>query len=640
MSIVTTMLAVLKLDDSQFKQGMTGAKTEAKKFGNSMSDVKRSWGNFFNAAQMASVPLGAALIKGVADAAAFDTALAQISARTGTTGDELDRVRALAIEMGRKTKFSAQDAANGMLELLSSGDDVNTAMERLPEVLKLAAAGGLDLKTSADGLTDIMAAMGLEAGKSADTVQSLFSASASSSATVQDLIDGFANVGPVARNFGLNVDDASGYLAVLAENGIKGSEAGTALKSMLLNMTRQTDETQGAWDALGTSLYDADGNMRNLNVVLGEIDRALSSKSAEEQNDLMKALGGSYGVVALSALRASGGIGDMQKNMSGAADAGDVAAANMDTFEGRLDALKGSIQTLNVEAFTPFMNDVLKPIVEDFTDVINKVTEFATENPELTETVLAVAGAFVVGTGALTALGVILNVVTTGIGALITTALSPLGIVLGVGTILVAAYLNNWMGFRDFVDGTVRPAIERIIERIAKLTEGLRAGIQLLEDITSGKYNIGEVLKAGGNAIGNEISSNAAGTFARRMQGTATVLSNGASAEQAATMNTNSMIADTVLNSNPILSIVAGAARMGWNLGSGRASGGPVMAGMPYRVGENGVETFVPEQNGSIMPNGAMGSPTINVYQLPGEDGVMLADRVSRKMVQLGYARS
>ena len=504
---VASLRAVLALDDRSFNQGLRNADNRMSGFDRSMSNAIGKWKEFGRQAQIASIPIGLALGKGVSDAMGFDSALSEISARTGAVGDDLAEVELLALQMGAATKFSATDAANGMLELMASGDSLEQAMLRINDVMTLATVGNINMKQAADGLTDVMAAMGVDVEYSGDVVEHFSQAASSSSATVADMMEAMATGGNAASNFGINVMDTAAIMAVFAENGIKGSEAGNGLRTMLLNMDRPTEQVAAAWDELGTSLYDADGNARDFNTVLLEMNTALDSKSAEERNQLIKDLGGSYAFTHLSALLAAGGIDSMRETMVKQRDATEIAEAKMNTFEGSLTSLQGSLETLNIKAFRPFMNETLKPIVDDFIQVINQVADFAEANPELTNTVIMLGGALVVGTAALTGLGMAVSLVTSGIGALIATALSPLGFALAVGAALVLAYTNNWLGFRDFVDGQVRPAIDRIIAGFRSWHGVLTNVTSILDGIMSGKYNVDKVAKAAGSAFSNEVQS-------------------------------------------------------------------------------------------------------------------------------------
>ncbi|MBZ0295000.1 MAG: phage tail tape measure protein, partial [Anaerolineae bacterium] len=282
--------------------------------------------------------------------------------------------------------------------------------------------------------------------------------------------------GPAARNFGLDVDQTAAILAIFAENGIKGSEAGTQLRSMLLNMTRPTEAVQGAWNALGVSFYDAAGAARPLGEVIADLDKALDPLPAEQQNEIMTTLAGSYGILGLTALRSGMSIEQMQATMMGQADAATVAAKMMDTFSGRLESLKGSIETLMIEALTPFMDDVLKPLLEQATMVVNKITEWAKAHPGLVKAIaglVSVSAALSVG---LIGLGIGISSVGTGLVAISKLAVmfsgllsGPLLIAIGAVVAAIAAWRMDLFGIRTALE----PVITTFEQFIGALMKGL-----------------------------------------------------------------------------------------------------------------------------------------------------------------------
>lgn len=421
-------------------------------------------------------------------ASTFDSSMAEISARTGLVGQDLQRIREYALQMGADTAFSARESADAFLQLLTSGQSAEQAMATLPIVLDMAAASGEDLGYTADALTDIMAQFSLTTSDAAGVADALAQAAGASSADIASLTQGFANAGPVAYRFGLDVADTAATLAVLSENGIKGAEAGTALKSMLLNMTRDTTEVTAAWTELGTSFYDAAGNARPLEDVLADIKVGLEGMPVEEQNRLLQDLAGSYGVVALSALMGDLSIEGMKESMSEQATASDVAAARMDTFAGTFDQLKGAIETLQIEAFTPFMNDTLKPFVGDVAEAIGKVAAWAAANPELTKTIVTLgAGVLALGTATL-ALGPVISAVGAVIGALSLPLLAVAGVAVAVAT--------NFGGIRDAIQqvidglktGDLVSVLDGIVDTLAAIPMGIAEwiGKQVGIDVPAG----------------------------------------------------------------------------------------------------------------------------------------------------------
>jgi TP901 family phage tail tape measure protein len=308
---------------------------------------------------------------GIMVAADFESSMKEISARTGLVGDDLTSVRDFALQMGADTSFSAQQASDAFLQLLTSGSSVEESMATLPHVMNLAAASGMDLGYTADILTDTLAQFGLEVGDAAAVADIFAKAAGASSAEAGDIADGLSNVGPVANMFGLTVEEAAAALAVLSENGIKGAEAGTSLKSVLLNLARPTDKVKGALKKLGVELYDSNGDFRDFDSIIDDIGSGLDELPMDEQIALSTILGGSYGVVGLNALRASGGIDEMLAAMEASAGASEVAEARLGGFHGAVERLGGALETLGIQTLTPLMESVITPAINVTVDTID-----------------------------------------------------------------------------------------------------------------------------------------------------------------------------------------------------------------------------------------------------------------------------
>lgn len=335
----------------------------------------------------------------------FDAALTEINARTSLTDEEMQKVSATAKRLGIETAFSATDAANGILELITSGSDAEEALALIPDVLDLAAASGLDLETSADALTNVMKQFGLEASDSTEIIDTLVAASQSSSATVWDMVQAMSNGGVAASTYGLTLEQTAAALAVVAENGIKGAEAGTQLRSMLLQANRDTTKSEIALTELGKALwgaengfeglaasseayseqsgplddpaisfFDDDGSARDFAEVMREIDQAMDNVSDADRTRFTKDLYGSFGQLAGAALDASGGIDDMTEKMQGANSAAVVADEQLQSYEKRVELLGSSLEGLFIETIGPFVETILQPAVGWITEILNAFT--------------------------------------------------------------------------------------------------------------------------------------------------------------------------------------------------------------------------------------------------------------------------
>lgn len=442
-----------------------------------------------------TAPLAVGLGKGIQTFSKFEDVLAEIKARTGATGEEMDAVKQKALDMGAATAFSAVDAGNAILQLLASGYDLDEAFAALPATLNAAAAGALDLGYTADVVTDALAMWNLGAEDADRVANTLAQGAAASSAEINDLAQGLSNVGPMAAEFGLSIEDTVAILAAFSERGIKGAEAGTQLRSMLTNMTRDTEKVTGTWKKLGISMYDAEGQVRPLEEVLSELQSAFVQMTDQERIETIKTLAGSYGQMGLSVLTSSDAMEQMNNLMIGQADAATVAAARMDTLSGRTESLWGSVETLMINGLEPLIENALKPFIEIATVAINKVNDWVLANPELTEQITQLMAGLVVAGPTLFIVGKAIALVGTAIGLLA----NPLAWAAVAIAGLALAYRENWLGIgdavdkfvkwfttnaapviRDYILNTLVPAIENLFEEIKEGWETAKPFLELL----------------------------------------------------------------------------------------------------------------------------------------------------------------
>jgi TP901 family phage tail tape measure protein len=408
-------------------------------------------------------PVAAAGAVGIRTFASYEDVLAEIRARTGATADEMARVDEMALQMGADTKYSSTQAAEAMLQLLSSGYDLNQTFAALPGVLNAAAASGMDLGFTADVVTDALAMWKLGAEDANRVSDALARGASASSAEISDLALGLGNVGPIAAQFGLSIEDTVAILAAFSERGIKGAEAGTQLRSMLSNMTSDTDKVNGMWQQLGISMFDAQGQVRPLNTVMGELRERMAGMTEQEQIETIRTLAGAYGQQGLAILTSSDAMGDMSALMVQQQDAATVAAARQDTLNGRTEAFRGSLETLMIKALRPFIDQHLKPGIVQMTEFVNLLTEWVIVNPVLTTQIVRILS-FLVALGpalfttgkAISYVGKMISGVGTVIGwvgSVVGFVLSPMGLILiGIAAAaagLYVAWRKNFLGIQQ-----------------------------------------------------------------------------------------------------------------------------------------------------------------------------------------------
>jgi TP901 family phage tail tape measure protein len=411
----------------------------------------------------------------------------------------------------------------------------------------------------------------------ADVMDSIARAAGASSATMPELFDAMTEAGPMLDMFNVSADKSAAILGVLADNGIKGSEAGNAVRSMLSNMSSDAQPTIDAWNELGVSMYDTQGNMKDIDIVMGELGDALDGLPVEDQNRLMLQLAGTYGISAMKALLADGAITDMETAMDDAADTAKVADERMKGWNGANDALQGSLETLQIQVLTPFLENVLTPIVKELTNVVNKVTEWATENPELANGIILVLAGLALLIGILIPLGILISTggaVVTGVTALAT----------GLGAVATAA------------GGIALPMMAAILPIIA-------VGVAIAAVIAKiNEFNalVGGAAAAAGAAAVSVGADQLAIDYA-------TWQATGGDSSKIPFAYRTALEAGLTYDFNQ-----ANANWAAFNAGQTpgtmpRALGGPVSAGQSYLVGERGPELMVPSSSGHIVPNHALG---------------------------------
>lgn len=430
---VGSAVGYLDLDISQFMENMRKARDEQEKsksnfekagekitgIGKSMAGIGKNMTKFVTTP---IVGVGTAAVKTSAD---FESALSKVGAISTDAKDNMDALKEKAIEMGGKTKFSATEAAEAMQYMGMAGWDSSQMLDGLEGIMNLAAADGLDLATTSDIVTDALTAFGLSAKDSGHFADVLASASSNANTNVAMLGESFKYVAPVAGSLGYTAEDTATALGLMANAGIKASQGGTALRTILTNLASPTAEMQTAMEQLGISITNDDGSMKSLDEVMKnlresfgemkipvdefqskaqELDTALvdGSITEKEYNKEMQALTerayGAEGALkaqyaatiagkeGMSGLLAIVGASDKDynelseaiKNSSDVLDENGVkvgqasAMANemINNLNGQITIIKSSLQTLAIQ-----IGDILLPYISQFAEFLQNLID-------------------------------------------------------------------------------------------------------------------------------------------------------------------------------------------------------------------------------------------------------------------------
>lgn len=296
------LVAKLSLDSSEYEQGINKSKGFATGLGSTVQSAMKVGAAAIGAATVAA----GAFIKSSIDAGSqFDSSMSQVAATMGTTVDKIQNLREFAQEMGATTAFSASQAADALNYMALAGYDAETSMAMLPNVLNLAAAGGIELATASDMVTDAQSALGLSIEQTSLMVDQMAQASSKSNTSVAQLGEAFLTIGATARNVAGGTSELSTVLGVLADNGIKGAEGGTHLRNAILSLQTPTKDGIAALQQLGMTygdMYDSAGNMRALPEIFQDISRAMEGMNQQSKDAIISGIFNKTDLAAINAL--------------------------------------------------------------------------------------------------------------------------------------------------------------------------------------------------------------------------------------------------------------------------------------------------------------------------------------------------
>lgn len=407
-----TAYAELKLKTDGFSAGIKSAQSELDSFKNKANLVAEG----FNAAGASITKAGSTLTKSVTmpivglgtaavkTTATFDQSMSKVQALSGATGKEFDALREKAIEMGAKTAFSASEAADAFSYMALAGWKTGDMLDGIEGILNLAASSQMDLAEASDLVTDYLTAFGLEAKDAGNMANQLSYAQANSNTTTQQLGDAFGNCAAQMHTAGQTMETTTAVLEAMANQGLKGSEAGTALSATIRDITQKMytiqDATEAAQyatdgyvsvtgdlnDAIGVStieigkmlipVSDAQGNFRNLTDILADVEKATNGMgSAEKSAALLSTFTArSIKAVSMSLTEGTDNIKDYEKalyDVDGVAE--DMANTMLQNLNGQLTILKSTIETLLIQ-----IGDLLMPTISKVVEKIRQLVLYFT----------------------------------------------------------------------------------------------------------------------------------------------------------------------------------------------------------------------------------------------------------------------
>lgn len=365
------LFARITLDTSNYDNGLDGASKKADSFGSKLKSGLTAAGKAAAAGMAAATTaVGAFAAASIKTGASFDSSMSQVAATMGTTVDQIQNLRDFAMDMGAKTAFSATEAADALNYMALAGYSADESMQALPNVLNLAAAGGIDLASASDMVTDAQSALGLSMEESAELVDKMAMASSKSNTSVAQLGEAILTVGGTAKTLAGGTTELSTALGILADNGVKGAEGGTALRNIILSLSAPTDTAAKAMESLKLEAFDANGNLRPLNETFSDLNAALSEMTQGEQTQVLNSIFNKVDLKSVNALLAN--TGERFDELSGYIDEAQGAAEKM--AQTQLDNLAG-----DVTKFQSALEGVQLLISGELSGGLREFVQFGTE---------------------------------------------------------------------------------------------------------------------------------------------------------------------------------------------------------------------------------------------------------------------
>lgn len=492
------------IDSSGFQKGIDT-------IGSIASKGLKATGAILTGAATAIGTIGAAAIKVGSD---FESAMSKVEAISGATGDDLTALTEKAKQMGATTKFSATESANAMEYMAMAGWKTEDMLNGIEGIMNLAAASGEDLATTSDIVTDALTAFGLSAKDSTHFADVLAAASSNANTNVGMMGETFKYVAPVAGALGFSAEDTAVAIGLMANSGIKASQAGTSLRAIMSRMAKPTDEVQAAMDALGVSITNSDGSMKSLSAIMGDLRTGFAGLSEAEKAQMAASLGGQEAMSGLLAIvNASDADFDKLSESIYSCDgaAADMAETMNDNLQGQLTILKSGLEGLGISLYEN-MQEPLKEVAKDaqgmvqelqtafdegglegmvsavgnvLAEIVQKVAEFA---PTLIESATGLVTSFCTG---LTSANGITEAGAGLITSLVTALFECSGQIWSTAITLVGQLASGIAAGAPQMVQSASDCITTIINTfIAYLPTVIDAGVQIIQAIITGIANM------------------------------------------------------------------------------------------------------------------------------------------------------
>ena len=369
-----SLVATLSLDTKNFVQGINEAKGQV----SGISSVSVAVGNLISQGFNSAVGAVKNFAGYVMDSGkTFESTMSQVQAISGASGEEMDALTQKAKEMGSTTKFSASEAGEAFTYMAMAGWKSGEMIDGITGIMNLAAASGENLATTSDIVTDALTAFGLSAQDAGHFSDVIAAASSNANTNVSMLGESFKYVAPLAGAMTYSAEDVATALGLMANAGIKGSQAGTSLRGMLTRLAKPTKESYAAMEQLGISITDTDGKVLPLNAVLEQMREKFAGLTETQKAEYAAMLAGQEGMSGLLAI-VNASTADYDKLRTAIIDCDGATQTMADTMQnnlsGALTILKSGVEGLAL-TFYDGIKGTAKDAVEGLTEAVGKINE-------------------------------------------------------------------------------------------------------------------------------------------------------------------------------------------------------------------------------------------------------------------------
>lgn len=498
MSADYTLSARITADAKNFKDGLRDAQNSLKGMGQNVTEAGKNITMTGAKVTAMTAPLALFAKQAFDTGKEFRTSMSTVAALSGATENELRQLEAAARDMGKNTRFSASEAADGLGYMSLAGWDAQQSMTALPAVLNLAVSGNMDLANASDIVTDSMTAFNLKAKDSERFTDGMAYAQANSNTTVEALGEAFKQSASSATAANQSYETTTALLGVLADAGVKGSAAGTGLNAMFRDLRASASDGAIAVGDSSVALYDAQGNMRNVTDVLAEMETAMAGMTQEQRDQVMSSIFQQQSLKAVNTLFGQGTdaiyeLTEGIENSSGAA--AEMAGIMDDNMEGSILNLQSSISELQIRFF-----ELTEGPIRGFIDRISSAVDWISNLDDRTLGMVTAVGAFLLALGPVL---MVLGLVTQGVGGLISAfafLMSPIGLVIGVIAALVGAFVY-FMATNDEFRTKVIDTFNNVSSVVSTVVSNV---ITYLQDLWT---NVQPIVSRIGDTLGNVFSN-------------------------------------------------------------------------------------------------------------------------------------